>query len=305
MRSLYGWTGVAALALVVGLAACSGDDGGTDPEPDPTGSVRVTVTADGSALAATSVRLYADGGATALQTAATAANGQVTFADLDVGAYDVDIVVPAGYELAAGQTLRRDVTVEEDEVATLTFALEEIVVAPTVGQIRARVTEGSAGVAAVAVNLYEAGGSAVLETLSTAGDGRALFTELDPGDYDVEIELPAGYTMAGADQARKEVSVSAGVISDVTFSVDGPDVTIVQAEGTSFSPASITVDAGTTVRWQRVNGTHTVTPVGHTEWSETQINGTNTTFEHTFDQVGEYDYECVFHTGMTGTVTVQ
>ena len=306
MRALFRWTGVAGLALAAGLASCSGDEGDpTDPDGDATGSVRATVTGDGAALPGVTVRLFADGGATALASATTAANGQVTFDDLDPGAHDVDIVLPAGYELGTGQTLRRDVTVEADAVATLTFALDEIVVAPTVGQIRARVMEGTAGVADVNVRLYAAGGSTVLETLATAADGRVLFTELDAGDYDVEVVLPEGYEMAGTDQARKEVSVTAGAISDVQFSVDGPDLATVQANAQSFNPANVTIGVGGTVRWQRAQGIHTVTPVGHNEWTEADLNTSNNTFEHTFDEVGEFDYLCVFHDGMTGTVTVE
>lgn len=306
MRALFRWTGVAGLALAVGLGACGGDDP-TDPDgdPDPTGSVRATVTGDGTALPGVTVRLFADGGATAMESGTTAANGQVTFDDLAVGAYDVDIVLPAGYELGTGQTLRRDVSVTADGTATVTFALNEIVVAPTVGQIRARVVEGSSGVADVDVNLYDAGGSVVLETLSTAADGRVLFVDLDPGDYDVEIVLPDGFEMAGSDAARKGATVTAGAITDVTFSVEGPEMVTIQAAGSSFTPAEVTINVGTTVRWQWVDLIHTVTPVGHNEWSEATLNSTNRTFDHTFDQAGEFDYVCTVHAGMTGTVTVQ
>lgn len=306
MHAHFRWTGAVGFALVVGLAACSGGDGDpTDPDPDPTGSVRVTVTGEGSALAGVTVRLYADGGAAALHSGATAANGQVTFADLAVGAYDVDIMLPAGYELSAGGTLRRDVSVTGSQVASVTFALAEIVVPPTVGQIRARATDAGTGVADLDVNLYASGGSTVLQTVATGSDGRALFIDLDPGTYDVEVVLPAGYAMAGSDTARKAATVTAGTITDVEFSVDAPTVVTVQAEGTAFAPATVTIAVGTVVRWQRINLVHTVTPVGHTEWTEATIDGSNPTFEHLFDQAGQYDYRCTIHAGMNGTVTVQ
>ena len=306
MRRFSGWGGRALIALSGVLIACSGggDDDPTDPDPQE-GAVRTTVTGDGAALPGVTVRLFADGGVTALRSGTTAANGQVTFGEVATGAYEVDIVVPAGFELGAGGQLRQDVTVEDDETAALTFALEEIVVAPTVGQIRARVVEGTAGVSSVEVKLYDVGGSVSLATGSTAADGRVLFPNLDPGAYDVEITLPSGYVMAGSDAARKEASVTAGVITDVTFAVDGPEVVIVQAEGTSFTPPAVTVGVGATVRWQRVNGVHTVTPIGHTEWTEGNLDGASTTFDHTFDEVGVFNYECVIHDGMTGTVTVE
>ncbi len=80
-----------------------------------------------------------------------------------------------------------------------------------------------------------------------------------------------------------------------------------------FSPSSLTINAGDTVRWTNPTGTpHTTTSgAGCTHnttgvvWdSGTLSNGG--TFEFTFDQPGTYPYHCSFHCslGMTGTITV-
>lgn len=76
----------------------------------------------------------------------------------------------------------------------------------------------------------------------------------------------------------------------------------------AFTPSSVTVDVGTTVRWQNGTNTgHTATPDGHSEWNEWSTSASGQTFEHTFKTVGTYAYYCSPHQslGMDGVVTVQ
>lgn len=76
----------------------------------------------------------------------------------------------------------------------------------------------------------------------------------------------------------------------------------------TFSQADVTVSAGTTVRWvNQANITHTVTPDGHTEWTEWVTDTSGQSFEHTFDEVGVYAYYCEPHRadGMTGVIRVE
>lgn len=311
MRSLVSWTApLLGAAVIAGVLSCSGGDGGDpiDPGDDP-GSVRATVQAGGEPLEAVTVQLFTNNGATPLETGATGATGQVTFVDLDAGDYDVQVVLPAGYELATGQTGRRDVTVESGEQATVVFALEEVVPPPTDGQVRARVLEGANGVEAVDVMLFTAGGSTPLATLATAADGRVLFDSLDPGSYDVAIEMPVGFGIAAGDTTRKAVAVTAGNTTDVQFSIvsSGPPTVEIFVGGTSFSDADVTIQPGTRVRWIWQNGSHTVTPTGHSEWTSTVLNSSGDVLEHTFNSVGQFAYHCIPHQslGMTGIIRVQ
>ena len=87
MHGFHRWSVALGVVVLAAMASCSSDEkGGDDPiVPDPTGSVRATVTGDGSALSGVTVRLFADGGATALESGTTATNGQVAFDDLDAG----------------------------------------------------------------------------------------------------------------------------------------------------------------------------------------------------------------------------
>nr|WP_320160555.1 cupredoxin family copper-binding protein [uncultured Methanoregula sp.] len=75
----------------------------------------------------------------------------------------------------------------------------------------------------------------------------------------------------------------------------------------AFSPATLTVKAGTTVTWTNADGTsHTVVsdagaPSAFT--SPSIANGAS--FPFTFTQAGTYPYHCSIHPSMTGTIIVQ
>ncbi|KAB1196657.1 MULTISPECIES: halocyanin domain-containing protein [Haloferax] len=78
--------------------------------------------------------------------------------------------------------------------------------------------------------------------------------------------------------------------------------------GFAFGPAAVKISPGTTVVWEWTGngGTHNVLHRGGEFESElTAIEGT--TFEHTFEETGEYRYVCVPHEtlGMVGVVVVE
>ena len=78
---------------------------------------------------------------------------------------------------------------------------------------------------------------------------------------------------------------------------EGPTVVL---EGSSFEPADVLIDSGTSVTWLWSGGVaHDV--MGSDFTSGIQTDGT---FTHTFEQPGTYDYWCNLHPGMTGAVTV-
>lgn len=83
---------------------------------------------------------------------------------------------------------------------------------------------------------------------------------------------------------------------------------IVTMVDTTFEPAEITVDAGTTVVWQNESALpHTVTagergsPPGMFEADV----AAGDSFSFTFDEPGTYPYYCEIHPGMSGTVIVE
>lgn len=93
-----------------------------------------------------------------------------------------------------------------------------------------------------------------------------------------------GFTQGGAAQAAPTISIT--------------------AQNFMFSPATITVKAGSTVTW-----------VNHDEEPHTIFNDaglfrssaldTNESFSYTFDKPGTYHYVCTIHPRMTGTIIVE
>ena len=178
--------------------------------------------------------------------------------------------------------------------------------------IRATVTADGAGLSGVTVELYASGGTSSLQSRTTGSGGEAVFTNMDAGTYEVEIEVPAGYVLSSGDDTRKTVMVSEGGEAGVSFALeaDGGASTVDVHLTTSltFSPAEVTIEPGTTVRWiNDANIFHTITPDGHTEWSRATMNSTDQTFSVTFNNEGVFPYYCEPHQsqGMTGTVTVE
>jgi plastocyanin len=86
-----------------------------------------------------------------------------------------------------------------------------------------------------------------------------------------------------------------------------PGANQVFMQGTSFSPATITVSAGTTITWFNKGG------VNHTVTSDTTglfnsgdvVPGSSYSFK--FTNPGTYPYKCIYHVsmGMVGTVIVK
>jgi plastocyanin len=85
----------------------------------------------------------------------------------------------------------------------------------------------------------------------------------------------------------------------------------------SFSPPSVTIHVGDTVHWVWDTSDHTVTSYGETVDQFTSPGNTplnmGTTFDHTFNVAGTFQYRCLVHSfptgngtfgGMIGTITV-
>lgn len=79
----------------------------------------------------------------------------------------------------------------------------------------------------------------------------------------------------------------------------------VKIDNFSFSPATITVPAGTTVRWtNRDDIPHTVVSDDQRTLQSKTLD-TDEQYSHTFTRPGTYPYFCSIHPKMTGKVVVQ
>ena len=87
----------------------------------------------------------------------------------------------------------------------------------------------------------------------------------------------------------------------------GPGANEVWVQGSAFSPATITVTAGTTIKWTNKDGmSHTVTSdVGGAEIFDSGSMADGATFTWQFNNTGTFKYHCTFHAGMKATVVVK
>jgi plastocyanin len=80
--------------------------------------------------------------------------------------------------------------------------------------------------------------------------------------------------------------------------------TEVKIDNFSFSPNSVTVAAGTTIRWtNRDDIPHNV--VAEDKSFKSKVMDTDENFTYTFSKPGTYTYFCSIHPKMTGKVVVQ
>jgi plastocyanin len=70
----------------------------------------------------------------------------------------------------------------------------------------------------------------------------------------------------------------------------------------TFSPDQVSIAVGDTVQWVWDTDFHSVT--GANKDFDSGVNGPPFTFSHTFTRAGSFQYFCVIHGGMTGTVEV-
>jgi plastocyanin len=122
-------------------------------QPATTGSLTVTVTAAGAPRSGVTVQHYASGGTTPVATQTTDGSGRTTFANVEAGSRDVQIVVPTGFALDAGEVDRKSATVTAGATASVTFSL--------VDQFSGETIEATDGLTFSRPNLTISAGTAV------------------------------------------------------------------------------------------------------------------------------------------------
>ncbi len=87
-----------------------------------------------------------------------------------------------------------------------------------------------------------------------------------------------------------------------------PPPNTVEVANNYFNPVSLTVPVGTTVTWDWpvVSRRHNILPEGNaTVPNSPPIVDGPFSYNYTFTQAGVYDYYCLEHGGMRGTIIVQ
>ncbi len=124
--------------------------------------------------------------------------------------------------------------------------------------------------------------------------------------YSVSATATAGPTM------EEEVMMEETMEEPTTVHVEIPAGTSVpgcEETNACFSPADVSINAGDTVHWMNVDtAAHTVTggspSDGPSGVFDSSLVMADAVYAFTFDDTGSYDYFCMVHPWMTGTVTV-
>jgi plastocyanin len=129
----------------------------------------------------------------------------------------------------------------------------------------------------------------------------------EPAEQTMELEEEIAIEEAMEEEPMMEESAE-----PQTHSVDIPVGTSVpgcEETNSCWSPADITINAGDTVEWINVDtAAHTVTggsPAdGPSGVFDSSLVMADATYAFTFDDAGSYDYFCMVHPWMVGSVTV-
>ena len=112
-----------------------------------------------------------------------------------------------------------------------------------------------------------------------------------------------------AAEAEAAAMAAAGPETHIVETAMGSGAPGCETSNACYLPQDITINAGDTVTWDNVdNAAHTITggspangPSGVFDSSLLMAQGV---FSHTFDDAGYYDYFCMVHPWMIGSVTV-
>jgi plastocyanin len=114
-------------------------------------------------------------------------------------------------------------------------------------------------------------------------------------------EAPAATAKSAASTTATTTATAA---TTTATTVAAADATTISIREFMFTPTSMTVAVGTTVKWQNLDGEpHTVRSVD-TSFSSNPLDQ-NDSFTFKFDKPGTYRYVCSIHPQMVGTIVVK
>ena len=160
----------------------------------------------------------------------------------------------------------------------------------------AKAAERAAAADAAAAERAEAAAAAAAAKAAADAAAEAEAKAMADAEAKAEAEAAAAAAAAGPETHIVETAVGSGAPGCETSNA-------------CYLPQDITINAGDTVTWDNVdNAAHTVTggspangPSGEFDSSLLMAKGV---FSHTFDDAGYYDYFCMVHPWMIGSVTV-
>jgi plastocyanin len=132
---------------------------------------------------------------------------------------------------------------------------------------------------------------------------------------DAEAEAMAAQAAADAEAEAMAAQAAADAEAEAkpeTHNVEVPVGTSApgcEETNSCYSPADITINAGDTIEWDNVDTSiHTATSGSPSEGPSGLFNseliGMGESYEFTFEEAGSYDYFCLLHPWMSGSITV-
>ncbi len=206
--------------------------------------------------------------------------------------------------------------------ATNTDAAEKAAAAEAAAAERAAEKAAAAeAAAAAAAERAAAADAAAAERAEAAAAAAAAKAAADAAAEAEAKAMADAEAKAAADAAAEaEAAAAAAAAAEAAAAAAGPETHIVETamgsgapgcetSNACYLPQDITINAGDTVTWDNVdNAAHTITggspangPSGEFDSSLLMAKGV---FSHTFDDAGYYDYFCMVHPWMIGSVTV-
>ncbi|HSM02308.1 MAG TPA: SdrD B-like domain-containing protein [Acidimicrobiia bacterium] len=172
-------------------------------------------------VAGVTVRLF-DGAGVEVGSTVTNGAGEYSFENLTPGAYHVEVVIPGGFVASLrdqGSDDSSDSDMDSSGVMAAT-ALDSnendlrwdagLTLPASIGDLLWEdldgdgiQDEGEPGVAGVTVRLFNSGGTQVRSTVTDA-NGEYLFSNLRPGVYHIEIDIPEGFAPTLQDEGLDE-----------------------------------------------------------------------------------------------------
>ncbi|MDC0927558.1 plastocyanin/azurin family copper-binding protein [Nitrosopumilus sp.] len=125
----------------------------------------------------------------------------------------------------------------------------------------------------------------------------------------IQAEAAAIQAEAAAIQAEAAVAATAGPQTHIVETAMGSGAPGCETSNACYLPQDITISTGDTVQWDNVdNAAHTVTggspSDGPSGVFDSSLLMAGLDYSFTFDNAGSYDYFCMVHPWMVGSVTV-
>jgi plastocyanin len=308
MQRVY--VGLVSAGLV--LAGCSSSDGGPPTGNDPNGTIAgqvIDADSGNSGVPGITVQLVGPAGT---QNITTGAGGAFSVGSAAPGSWSATLQLPATYRLAATETGTRTSTVTAGQTSTLT----QFRMARPKGSVTGTAVEGTAGIAGGTVAATRGGFTTRNATPTVAG---YTIADLATGPWTLAYTPPTSHRVVAGQSNTRFVTIAEGTsVTASAFVLEpappAPQIVEIHLNGTSFLNGTITIAAGTTVRWINDDGqAHTVTPENSSQagvWARQTTSSTGVVFEHTFTVANQtYRYRCEPHSadftsGMVGVITV-